>query len=257
MSPETRLAPRPVLFLLASALVLFATACGSGDEDPTATARPSASPTTIPAQQATATVAAQRTATAVAVHTAVSVAATTTATATAIGPTPQSSPVLARELILQGSFEGETFEHWQARLAGTQLIQATTARRVTGQKAIYMTNPPGETTSPNLTMKERFPAEAGSSYFVSFSAIQTFQGPAELVVEYFDGNGNSIGRESIVDRVDTADNWSVVSRIVVAPERSATARLEVRIRTWLDDGTARPDLLEVWVDDVSVRKVNE
>lgn len=110
---------------------------------------------------------------------------------------------------------------------------------------------------PWLVLRERFPTEAGSDYLVKVNTIQSSQGPVQVLLDFYDGSGEFIERRLTSEWIDSGDDWIEISGLFKAPERAATAQLILQLRIRLDDEMPRPDQLDVWIDDVSVRKAVE
>lgn len=172
-------------------------------------------------------------------------------------PPATPTPAFGRELLEFGGFERAIFDHWEPRLIAGQLIETVTDKKVSGERSLHMTTSPDEEEWPWVILRERFPTEAGSDYRLQFNAIQTEQGPVQVFLDFHNGAGEFIQRKLFSDWMGTEGEWVQIEGVVEAPEGAATALVMVQLRILLKDELPRPDLLEVWVDDVSVRKAVE
>lgn len=173
---------------------------------------------------------------------------------TPTSPPATSPPALGRELLIDGSFELTPYEHWRPQLQQEQLIEITGEKVASGDRALHMTTPTSLKSWPWLILRNRFPAGAGDSLHVSYKAIETERGPVQVLIDFYNGNGEFIIRNLTSAHRDSGGEWYENSATFVAPEGSATALINIQLRI---REQAPGETLEAWVDDVSVRQVLE
>lgn len=110
---------------------------------------------------------------------------------------------------------------------------------------------------PLVVLRERFPTEAGANYRLQYNALQSAQGPVQILLDFHDGSGEFIDRHTFSEWIDSEGEWLQIGRVVEAPEGAATAIVTVQLRIRNDDELPRLEQLEVWVDELSVRKATE